>query len=176
MCSAARFNTWRLQVCPHDSFFNSCRCILLEKQSQLITGASQGNSALLHVGFDAKPGTVEQQCVREGFSLMMHLHKQLHVPVKRVGALIIAWEQEQLSKLADIVRLAAENGVHNCVQLTREQLLQREPNLSPLAQGAVYVPDEAVVDGWLTPMSYAAQAVANGAVIRRDFEVTGGMP
>ena len=36
------------------------RCILLEKGTDILSGASKGNSALLHTGFDAPTGSLEQ--------------------------------------------------------------------------------------------------------------------
>ena len=35
------------------------KCVLLERGSDILSGASKGNSALLHTGFDAPPKSLE---------------------------------------------------------------------------------------------------------------------
>ena len=37
--------------------------MLLEKNENVLDGASKGNSGLLHTGFDAEPKTLEAKCV-----------------------------------------------------------------------------------------------------------------
>src|SRR5262249_57482956 len=46
------------------------RCLLLDAAADVGTGTSKANTAILHTGFDAKPGTLEAQLVRRGFALL----------------------------------------------------------------------------------------------------------
>ncbi len=39
------------------------KTILLEKDLDILSGASKGNSGLLHNGFDEPPGSIELECV-----------------------------------------------------------------------------------------------------------------
>ena len=41
--------------------------MLLEKGADILSGASKGNSALLHTGFDAPPGSLELACMQAGY-------------------------------------------------------------------------------------------------------------
>lgn len=41
----------------------SARTCLVEREAELLTGASGGNSSVMHCGFDGKPFTLEQVCV-----------------------------------------------------------------------------------------------------------------
>ncbi len=43
------------------------RAILVERDADLLNGASKANSAILHTGFDAVPGSLELACMREGY-------------------------------------------------------------------------------------------------------------
>ncbi|MCO5784701.1 FAD-dependent oxidoreductase, partial [Citrobacter meridianamericanus] len=44
------------------------RVLLLEKGEDILSGASKANSAILHTGFDAPPGSLELQCMQEGYA------------------------------------------------------------------------------------------------------------
>ena len=41
--------------------------IVLEKAADVLDGASKGNSAILHTGFDAPSGSLEQACISQGY-------------------------------------------------------------------------------------------------------------
>ncbi len=41
--------------------------VLIEKASDILDGASKGNSAILHTGFDAPVDSLEQKCVKNGY-------------------------------------------------------------------------------------------------------------
>ena len=43
------------------------RCVLLERGADILSGASKGNSALLHTGFDAPAGSLELACMQAGY-------------------------------------------------------------------------------------------------------------
>ena len=47
----------------------------------------------------------------------------------------------------------------------------REPHLGKGVVSGMVVPDEHIIDPWNTPIAFACQAVANGAVIQRNFRV-----
>ncbi|MGL1747203.1 FAD-dependent oxidoreductase, partial [Vibrio parahaemolyticus] len=63
--------------------------VLIERDADIISGASKGNSALLHTGFDATPGTVEAACVRDGYRLYRELHDRMNLPLLETGAIVV---------------------------------------------------------------------------------------
>src|SRR5262245_16128891 len=73
------------------------RCILIEAAADVGAGTSKANTALLHTGFDAKPGTLEARLVRRGHELLTAYGPEAGIPIERLGALLIAWDQEQLA-------------------------------------------------------------------------------
>lgn len=149
-------------------------CILLERGPDILCGASKGNSAILHTGFDAPPGSLEHNCIRQGYARYLQIREKLNLPIRRTSALVVAWDSEQLTRLPAIVEKAHANGVQDLVTISREELLKREPNLSPRAHGAVLVPGESVIDAWSAPLAYVHQAIANGATVVTSAEVSGG--
>ena len=151
------------------------RCVLLERDADIIGGASKANSAILHSGFDATPGTLEAACVREGQRLYREIRERLGLPLLETGAMVVAWTAEQLARLPEIVCRARENGLTDVTQIGAAAVLAREPGLAGDLQGGVLVPGEAVVDSWSAPLGYALQGIANGGVVRREAEVVSGV-
>ena len=148
-------------------------CALLEKGADILSGASKGNSALLHTGFDAPAKSLELQCMQMGYQEYLDIRQKLNLPLLETGALVVAWTDEELAALDSIVEKAHANDVSDVKRLTQTEIRIREPQISKQALGAVLVPGEHVIDPWSAPLAYAHQAIAHGAVIMRDAEVTG---
>ena len=148
------------------------KCVGLEKGPDILSGASKGNSALLHTGFDAPPKSLELQCMQAGRAEFLQLRQKLNLPILETSAIVVAWNDDELSKLETIANKARANGVEDVRQLTATELRIREPQLAKSALGGLLVPGEHVIDPWSTPLAYAHQALAHGAKIIRNAQVT----
>jgi glycerol-3-phosphate dehydrogenase len=149
------------------------QCVLLEKSADILSGASKGNSALLHTGFDAPAKSLELQCMRAGYVEYLDIRQKLNLPLLESGAVVAAWTQDDLAALQKIVAKALANDVTDVKLLSQTELRIREPEISGQALGGVLVPGEHVIDAWSAPLAYAQQAMAHGAVILRNAGVTG---
>ncbi len=150
------------------------RVVLLERGADILSGASKANSALLHTGFDAPPGSLELACMQEGYREYLEIRGRLNLPLLETGAMVAAWSEADLSRLDAIEAQARENGVHDVARLDAAQARRREPLLADHLRGALLVPGEHVIDPWSAPLAYLTQAVENGAVARFDADVSGG--
>jgi glycerol-3-phosphate dehydrogenase len=148
--------------------------ILLERAPDILAGASKGNSAILHTGFDAPPGSLELRCMQAGYREYLEIHERLNLPLLETGAAVVAWSDEDEARLEGILAQAHENGVEDACHIGRDALLAREPHLAPQARAAVLVPGEHLIDPWSAPLAYITQAMANGAACLRNAPVTGG--
>lgn len=148
--------------------------VLLERGADILSGASKGNSALLHTGFDAPTGSLEHACMQVGYAEYLDIRERLNLPLVKSSALVVAWSQEEEAKLDGIVAKAHANGVADVRPVDRNELRLLEPELAPAARAGVLVPGEHIIDAWSAPLAYAHQALAHGAVILRNAEVTGG--
>ena len=148
------------------------RVAVIEKAVDILDGASKGNSAILHTGFDAPPGSLEHACIRAGYEEYLSMHDRLGLPVLRCGALVIAWNEEEQAALPALMDKARENGVTDIEPLGRARLREAEPALGPAACAAFRVPGEYLIDPWAAPFAYLLQAVENGAEVLRGAEVT----
>lgn len=153
---------------------DGARVLLLEKAPDILAGASKANSALLHTGFDAPPGSVELVCMQAGYREYMEIRERLNLPVLETGAMVVAWSEQDVAKLGDIEAQARTNGVHDVRLLDRSEVLAREPQLATSARAALLVPGEHVIDPWSAPLAYLTQAVTNGATALFNAEVLGG--
>ncbi len=148
--------------------------LLLEAAPDILDGASKGNSALLHTGFDAPEDSIELSCIQSGYREYLAIKDHLNLPLVESGALVVAWDEEQLAKLPEIVERAHRNGVADVAQIDRNELRKREPFLSARGLGAVHVPGEHIIDPWSAPLAYAHQGLAHGGQILRRCRVTEG--
>ncbi|MFT3673190.1 NAD(P)/FAD-dependent oxidoreductase [Aestuariivirga sp.] len=146
-------------------------CVLLEKGADILSGASKGNSALLHTGFDAPPGSLELACMQKGYAEYLAIREKLKLPLLETAALVVAWSEEERAKLPDIVAKAHANGVADVRLIGKAEMTAREPRLAAGALDAVLVPGEHVIDPWSSPLAYAQQAIAHGAKVIRKAEV-----
>ncbi len=148
--------------------------LLLEAGGDILSGASKGNSALLHTGFDAPPGSLEVACMQAGYREYIEIKDRLNLPLVESGALVVAWDDEQLAKLPEIVAKAHQNNVLDAREIDQDDLRRREPQLADHACGAVLVPGEHIIDPWSAPLAYVLQGLAHGGRVRRRCRVTGG--
>jgi glycerol-3-phosphate dehydrogenase len=148
------------------------RVTLLEAAPDVGAGTSKANTALLHTGFDATPGTLEARLVARGFELLSDYAGRVGIPVEPTGALLVAWDDEQLGEFPGIVERAGANGHRALVEVGVEELYRREPQLGPGARGALEVPDEALICPFTTPLAYATEALLAGCELRLSTPVT----
>jgi glycerol-3-phosphate dehydrogenase len=150
------------------------RTVLLERGADILGGASKGNSAILHTGFDAPPGSLEQTCMQAGYAEYLAIRERLNLPLLETDAVLVAWTAEEAAQLPAIQSKAARNGVPAVRPLALDALAAREPQVAGGAAGALLIPGEHVIDPWSAPLAYVLQGIANGGVVRRQAGVEGG--
>lgn len=153
---------------------DGARVVVLEKAAEVLDGASKANSAILHTGFDAPPGSLEQKCIAEGYAEYLDIRESLGLPLLKCGAMVLAWDDEQVAELEGLVAKAHKNGVMDVALRSRAEILAQEPQLSGAVMGGFVVPSEYVIDPWASAHAYILQALANGAELRRNCEVLSG--
>ncbi len=153
---------------------NGAKTLLIERGNDILEGASKGNSAILHTGFDAPPESLELACVKRGYEEYIQLKDELDLSFRNTSAVVVAWNEEQAEKLEAIQAKGFGNGVEELDLLDADQLHRREPNLSSEALGALLVHGESLIDPWRAPLAYLKQGIAAGGKTAMSHEVTGG--
>ncbi|MEW1828805.1 FAD-dependent oxidoreductase [Streptomyces sp. NPDC088196] len=149
------------------------RVALVEAQDDVGQGTSKANTAVLHTGFDAVPGSLEARLVREGSCQLAAYAAESGIAVEPVGALLVAWDAEQLAALPQLTEKAVRNEYRDTRLIDPPELYEREPHLGPGALGALHVPGESIICPWTTTLAYATQAVRHGVDLHLNSPVSG---
>ena len=148
-----------------------CHLAVLEREKDVCEGTSKANSGIVHSGFDAKPGTLKARLNVRGNAMMDQLAKELDIPFRRNGSLVLCWKEEELSKLLALKEQGEKNGVPGLRILSREELKQREPEISDEAFAALYAPTGGIVCPFELTIAQAEAAALNGADFYRETQV-----
>ncbi|HEY3647308.1 MAG TPA: NAD(P)/FAD-dependent oxidoreductase [Streptosporangiaceae bacterium] len=147
--------------------------VLVDAAADVGAGTSKANTAILHTGFDAKPGSLESRLLSRGSGLLRAYASAARIPVERTGALLVAWTPDQVAALPGIEAAARRNGYRAVRPLAAAELYAREPALGPGALGGLEIPDESIICPWTTPLAFATEAVAAGVRLSLSTQVTG---
>ncbi|MBQ3064133.1 MAG: NAD(P)/FAD-dependent oxidoreductase [Clostridia bacterium] len=146
---------------------------VIEKNSDIGGDSSKSNSAIIHTGYDAAPGTLESQLVVAANPMYDEICRDLDIPFKRIGAVLPAFTDEQMEQLPAIKHKAMMNRVYDVYYKTREELLEMEPELNPEVKGGLYIPRESIIDPFLFCIALAENAADNGVHFMLATKVIG---
>lgn len=147
------------------------RVALLEANTDVGAGTSKANTAILHTGFDATPGSTEARLVARGYDLLRDYAPVAGISIEETGALLVAWDDEQAATLPALADKARANRYPGAEVVDAAAVRDMEPNLGDGVTGGMLVPDEHIVDPWTTPLAFATDAVANGCELLTRFRV-----
>lgn len=145
---------------------------VLERESDVCEGTSKANSAIIHAGFDAVPGSMKAKFNVEGNRLMDDISKELDIPFKRNGAMVVCWQENEVSKLQTLYDRGVKNGVEGLRILSGDEAREIEPSLSKDVYAALYAPTSGIVCPFEMTIAYAENACTNGADFSLSTEVT----
>ncbi len=144
--------------------------MVIEAGSDLAEGASKANSAIVHSGFDAKPGTNKAKFNVIGNRMFEDVCRELKVPFRRNGSLVLAFGAEEEKVLYELRDRAEQNGVPVEI-ITQAELRKREPNVSSEATAALWAPTGSICSPYELTFRYAENAAANGVTFVFDERV-----
>lgn len=145
--------------------------VLLEKECELCFGVSKSNSGIIHTGFQSDPDTLKARLAVRGNVLYRDLSANLEFPFLPCGELVVAFAGEE-SRLEKIRKNGEQLGVPGMKLVDRSWLNRNEPNLSPDITAALLAPGAGVINPYEAVYAMAENAVANGAEVHCDTEVT----
>jgi len=146
---------------------------VLEGENDVAQGATKANSAILHAGYDAKPGTLMAKLNVRGVELARGLCAKLDVPYRQNGAMVLGFSEEDEATLQTLYDRGVANGVKELKILTGDEARAIEPNLAPEVVAALHVPTSAVCLPWEYCLALAETAVVNGVELYLEHQVTG---
>jgi L-2-hydroxyglutarate oxidase len=144
--------------------------LLVEKENELAAHQTGRNSGVLHSGIYYKPGSLKAVNCREGKRAMEQFCRDEGVPFEICGKVIVATDERELPRLADIFDRGQANGVR-CEQIGPERLHELEPHAAGIA--AIHVPEAGIVNYATVCDRLAGRIRRAGGEIKLGARVTG---
>ena len=147
------------------------KTIVIEAEDDVACGTTKANTAIVHAGYDAKPGTWKALTNIEGSRAYAKLCAELDVPYFNSGSLVIALNPEQASAVLSLKARGDSNGVPDLEVIGRERLLELEPNVNQEAISALFAPTGAYTCPWEMAIALMENAVENGVELMLGAEL-----
>ena len=144
---------------------------VLEKESDVCTQTSGRNTGMLHAGFLYKTGSLKAQCAVEGNAEFDQVARELDVPFKRTGKLIVGFTEEHRERLLTMIERGKANGVPGMELIDRARMDEIDPSAG--GNFAIFCPSSGILDPFTYTVALAENAVNNGARYHLYTEVTG---
>ena len=145
--------------------------LVLEKEEDVCCGTSKANSAIIHAGHDAKPGSLKARFNVRGNELMDQLSADLNFPFTRNGSLVLCFDESQIPELEELADRGRKNGVPGLSIVTGEDIKSLEPALSDDVKAVLVCPTGGIVCPFLMTIALAENAAVNGVSFRFDTTV-----
>lgn len=144
---------------------------VLEKNRDVIYETSGRNSAVIHGGFAYDNGTLKAKCCLEGNLEFDHLAKELDIPFKRTGKVLVGNTKEEYESLENTIANGIRNGCQGLEMIDKERLHELVPAV--IGEFAMLSPYSGIVDPFQYTIALAENAKINGIDFYFDHEVTG---
>ena len=120
------------------------RLTLLEKEPAPAVHQTGHNSGVVHAGLYYAPGSLKATLCRQGKGLLEAFCHDRDIPVQRCGKLVVAVDESELDRLAELKRRGTGNGLEGLVELEEADLQQIEPHVRGIR--GLHVPETGIVD------------------------------
>lgn len=147
------------------------KTLVLEKGEDVAEGTTKANSAIIHAGYDAKPGTLKGILNAKGNSMFDKLALELEFPFNRIGSFVLSFTEEGIDGLNNLLIQGQKNGVPDLSILKKEEILSMEPELNTNVVAALYAKTGAIVCPYEMTIALAENALLNGVEFKFNSKV-----
>ena len=144
---------------------------VLEKELDVACGNSSRNTGMLHAGFTYKTGSLKAQCAVEGNKEFDQVAKELDVPFRRSGKVVVGFDKKDMASLQRFKAQGEANGVTGLEIIGKKELHEMDPSAG--GEFAMYSPNSGIMDPIAYTIALAENAVANGVKFFFDQRVVG---
>jgi len=137
------------------------KVVVAEKESRLALHASGRNSGVLHAGFYYSPNSLKAKFCRDGNKELRILAKKYKIPVREVGKVVVARNEDENNRLENLFNRGIENGVD--LEILDASALKAIEPLAKAHERFLWSPTTAVSD---------SKAIIDA--MRHEFELLGG--
>ena len=147
------------------------KACVVEREEDVCSGTSKANSAIVHGGFDAEPGSLKAKFNILGSQMMEELSKELDFDYKRNGSLVFCFAEEDKPALEALYEKGVKNGVKGMSIISGDEVRKREPNIEDTVVAALDVPSGGIVCPFGLTIALAENACDNGVEFQFLTEV-----
>lgn len=144
---------------------------ILEKNADVAEGISKANSGIVHAGYNEKLGTLKGKFNIEGNKMFDKLAKDLDFTFKRNGALVLAFNREEVKVLEELKENGEKLVVDGLEILSLEEVRKLEENVSDKVCKALYAKTSGIVNPYEMTIAMAENACENGVDFKFEAEV-----
>ena len=149
----------------------NARVAVIEAKSDVAMGASRANSGIIHAGFDADPSKLKGKLNAKSNAMFDELAANLNFNFKRVGALVVAFSEEDLPNLQKLKEQGIANGVPSLEVISGDEARKLEPNLTDEVTGALHAPSSGIICPYDFTIAMAECAADNGVEFNFNTKV-----
>ena len=142
-------------------------CALIEKNTDVATGASKANSGIVHAGFDAKTGTLKARFNVEGNKMLPEVCERLGVPLKKIGAYVLG---NNVDLIKGLLKRGMDNGVQNMCFLGKNDLKKAIPNVNTNINFGLFAEDTYIVNPYLLTICLVEEGIVNGGQLFLEYK------
>ena len=147
--------------------------LLIEKESDVGTGATAANSAIIHAGYDPLPGTLKAVLNIAGNRMWDELADSLDFAFDRRGDYVVAIGEQEVPHLHGLVERGKRNGVSGMTIISGAEMRRREPHINPDVSAALHAATGGVCDPFGVTIAAAENAVLNGVTLMLETAFEG---
>ncbi|MTI59490.1 MAG: NAD(P)/FAD-dependent oxidoreductase [Firmicutes bacterium] len=144
---------------------------LIEKEPDIAVGTTKANTAIIHAGYNANPKTLKGRLNVKGNEQIEKLVKDLEIPFKRIGSLVVAVKGDDLTVLDKLYEKGIKNKVAGLKIVDQQWLRENEPNLTKDAVAALWAPTAGIISPWEYALAMIENAVENNVKLMLETEV-----
>ncbi len=144
---------------------------VVEAGSDVASGATKANSAIVHAGFDAKEGSLKARLNVRGSEMMSQICRELGVPYENNGSLVLGFSDADRIILEALLTRGRNNGVKGLSLLNATAVKSLEPNIGDEVLCALYAPTGGIVCPYGLAIAAMGNAMDNGATLYCNFPV-----
>jgi L-2-hydroxyglutarate oxidase LhgO len=146
--------------------------VVLEAEGGVGRHTSSRNSEVIHAGIYYPSGSLKARLCVVGKQALYTYLAERDVPHRRLGKILIAVREGEVSTLERLRRLAEANGVRDLVALSAADVRSLEPAV--VAVRGIFSPSTGILDSQALMRAFEADLEAAGATVVLSAPVIGG--
>ena len=145
--------------------------LLIEKNIEICQESTKANSAVIHGGYDAEPGTLKAKLNVIGRDMFSDLSRELEFDYKNIGSMVLAFNKEDEIILEELYNRGIKNKVKDLKILSGDMARNLESLISDDVISVLDCRSSGVVDPFNYTYAMMENAIDNGVKLKIDTEL-----